>query len=206
MSTNTLKNAAIVCFVVAMGGLLLLGMVANREAPPYPGRVAASDGTILFTKADIIAGQDVYQRYGLMDHGSVWGHGSQRGTEFSALSLHNIGKRVQGFLAQAAYGRDYGDLTAEQRDLIDIRTRRMMKANRYNSNTDTLTLEAAQVAALNENEAYWEQTFRDGDARYGFLPLTIPTREERKQIGRFFFWDGRKAMLFAPGQQIDQLD
>ena len=33
MSTETLKKAAIVCFIIAMGGLLLGGVVANREAP-----------------------------------------------------------------------------------------------------------------------------------------------------------------------------
>ena len=87
MSTKTLKTAAIVCFIVAMGGLLLGGLFANREAPPYPGRVTAPNGSVLFTKADILAGQDVYQRYGLMDHGSVWGHGSQRGMEFSAIDI-----------------------------------------------------------------------------------------------------------------------
>jgi hypothetical protein len=40
MSTETLKKAAIVCFILAMGGLLLGGLVANREAPPYsPKRI-----------------------------------------------------------------------------------------------------------------------------------------------------------------------
>ena len=110
MSTNTLKRAAIICFVVAMGGLLLGGLFANRDAPPYPGRVVGPDGSTLFTKADILAGQDVYQRYGLMDHGSVWGHGSQRGMEFSAVTLHRIGEKVREEISNAAYGRAYASL------------------------------------------------------------------------------------------------
>ena len=199
MSTNTLKKAAIVCFIVAMGGLLVGGFFANREAPPYPDRVIDADGATLFTRADIIAGQDVFQRYGLMDHGSVWGHGSQRGMEFSAVTVHRIGERVQEHLAQAAFGRSYQDLTTEERDLIDIRTRRVMKANRYDSATRDLMLNAAQVAALNENETYWERTFREGDEGYGFLPLTIPTPEERKQISRFFFWAAWVATAARPG-------
>ncbi|NLT68372.1 MAG: nitric-oxide reductase large subunit, partial [Acidobacteria bacterium] len=88
MSTKTLKTAAIACFVLALGGILLGGLIANRDAPPYPGSVIGPDGETIFTKADIIAGQDVFQRYGLMDHGSIWGHGSQRGMEFSAVTLH----------------------------------------------------------------------------------------------------------------------
>src|SRR3990170_1567769 len=95
MTIERLKWAAIISFIVSLGGLLIGGMFANREAPPYPGKVAGPDGATLFTKSDILAGQDVYQRYGLMDHGSVWGHGSQRGMEFSAVTLHLMGETVR---------------------------------------------------------------------------------------------------------------
>jgi len=53
------------------------GLIAKKDLPPYPGKIVGSDGKLLFQSSDILAGQDVYQRYGLMDHGSVWGHGSR---------------------------------------------------------------------------------------------------------------------------------
>jgi nitric oxide reductase subunit B len=199
MSTKTLKTAAVVCFILAMGGLLLGGLFANREAPPYPGRITGPDGTVLFTKADILAGQDVYQRYGLMDHGSVWGHGSQRGMEFSAVTLHRMAQIVRDNISQAVYGRRYDALAAEERDLVDVRTRRLIKTNNYDPNSDTLRLNTGQIAALGDNEDFWERTFRDGDQGYGFLPGTIPTQEERKQIGRFFFWTAWVASTARPG-------
>jgi nitric oxide reductase subunit B len=199
MTTETLKKAAIVCFIIAMGGLLLGGLVANREVPPYPDRVLSPDGTVLFTGADILAGQDVYQRYGLMDHGSVWGHGSQRGMEFSAVTLHRVGEKVLEQFSFSEYGRTYEELAGEEKDLIDIRTRRSMKANNYDPAGDTLSLNAAQVAALEDNGEFWERTFRDGDAGYGFLPGQIPTKEERKQLGRFFFWTAWVASAARPG-------
>jgi nitric oxide reductase subunit B len=198
MSTKTLKTAAIVCFIVAMGGLLLGGMFANREAPPYPGRVTGPDGAVLFTKADILSGQDVYQRYGLMDHGSVWGHGSQRGMEFSAVTLHRIGEKVRERSTNAVYGRPYAQLNAEERDIIDVRTRRLMKTNTYDAESDTLRLGDGQAAALTDIANFWERTFKEGDARYGFLPGTIPSEEERKQIGRFFFWTAWVASAARP--------
>ncbi len=199
MSTKTLKTAAIVCFVIAMVGLLVGGLVANREAPPYPGRVSGPDGTPLFTRADIIDGQGVYQRYGLMDHGSVWGHGSQRGMEFSAVTLHRIGERVQDQISREAYGRNYSELSLEERDVVDIRMRRAMKANNYDAATDVLRLDPVQVSALTDIEEFWERTFRDGDKGYGFLAGTIPTPEERRQIGRFFFWAAWVASAVRPG-------
>ena len=188
MSTETLKRAAIICFIIALGGLLLGGLFANREAPPYPNQVLAPDQTVLFTKADILAGQDVYQRYGLMDHGSVWGHGSQRGMEFSAVTLHRMSEKVRDQLSISAYRRDYSLLSEEERDLIDIRTTRSIKANGFDPAEDTLRLDAPKVAALEDTVSFWEKTFRDGDSKYGFLPGQIPTQEERKQLGRFFFW------------------
>jgi len=84
MSTQSLKWAAIISFVVSMAVLIGGGLFAIEDLPPYPGKVVGPDGKILFQKPDLFAGQEVYQRYGLMDHGAVWGHGSQRGPEFSA--------------------------------------------------------------------------------------------------------------------------
>ncbi len=200
MSTQRLKVAAIISFVVALGGLLVGGFFANREAPPYPGTVTGPGGEVLFTKADILAGQDVYQRYGLMDHGSVWGHGSQRGMEFSAVTLHLTGETVREHLAREGFGRPYAELDGEAVDLVDLRTRRQMKANEYSAERDELRLTAAQVAALEANSRFWEKTFADGDKGYGFLPDTVPTAAERQQIGRFFFWTAWVASANRPGQ------
>jgi len=188
MSITKLKWAAIISFVLAMGGLLLGGHFANRQAPPYPGSVADTGGGILFTREDIIAGQDVYQRYGLMDHGSVWGHGSQRGMEFSAVSLHLIGESTREQLARDEFDRDYASLSQDQKDIIDLKTRKHLKTNRYDAGKDILTLTGAQAGALRKVQDFWEHTFRDGDKAYGFLPGQVPTAEERLQLGRFFFW------------------
>lgn len=200
MSIERLKAAAIVSFVIALGGLLLGGVFARREVPPYPGKVVAPDGTVLFTKQEILAGQDVYQRYGLMDHGSVWGHGSQRGMEFSAVTLHRIGEAVRNQLAQEGFGRPYRQLSGENRDLVDLRVRREMKSNNYDPATDTLRLTKAQATAVSQNELFWDQIFREGSRDYGFLPRTIPSDEERRQLSRFFFWTAWVAVTNRPGR------
>ena len=157
------------------------------------------DGKALFTRADIFAGQDVNQRYGLMDHGSVWGHGSQRGAEFSAVTLHAVGEAVRDQQAREGFGKAYGQLSREQADVVDVRTRRTMKANQHDRQTDVLRLSAGQVTGLKLILDRWERTFRDGDGDYGFLPGTVPTVEERLQIGRFFYWTAWVASAERPG-------
>lgn len=198
MSVERLKWAAIICFVVAMGGLLIGGLFANRQAPPYPGQVLAPTGETLFTKADILAGQDVYQRYGLMDHGSVWGHGSQRGMEFSAVTLRRLGDVTRAAIALEEFGRPYAELSPEQQQVADLRTAQHLKTNRYDPTRDALPLTAAQAQAVRENEQFWERVFGQGEQAYGFLPGQVPTVEERRQLSRFFFWTAWVAVTSRP--------
>ena len=139
MSLNTLKWAAILCFVVAMAVLLGGGIAMKKDLPPYPGKVIDTQGKVLMLKTDILAGQDVYQRFGLMDHGAVWGHGSQRVPEFSATSLHIMAEAVGDSLAKNDYGVAYQDLDDLQQGLIDVKTTHEIKPNRYDPATDALT-------------------------------------------------------------------
>jgi nitric oxide reductase subunit B len=199
MSLKTLKWAAILCFVVAMAVLLGGGIVMKKDLPPYPGKVVGPDGKVLFEKANIIAGQNVYQRYGLMDQGAVWGHGSQRGPEFSAASLNLIADAIGDFYARKDYGKSYKDLDALQTGLIDVKIAHETKTNRYDAATDTLTLTAAQVEGLNLVKQYWGKIFSEGMQRYGFLPDTIKEENQRLEISRFFFWTAWVASTLRPG-------
>lgn len=199
MSLERLKWVAIFSFLISLGALLVGGFLAKDRLPPYPGQVVGPDGQVLFRKADILAGQDVYQRYGLMDHGSVWGHGSQRGMEFSAVSLHRMGRVVSAALARQEYGKLPKELDPLQQKMLEIQTADELKENRYNPSTDTLTLTASQVDALRYLQEFWEKTFRDGENFYGFLPGTVATAQERLQIARFFFWTAWVAVANRPG-------
>ena len=97
MSTQALRNLAIATFIISMVILLTGGYLARSQVPPIPHHVVSGGKEITGHDA-IMRGQDVYQRYGLMDHGSVWGHGTLRGMDFSAHTLHCTGVLVKQFL------------------------------------------------------------------------------------------------------------
>ncbi|MFH1723298.1 MAG: cbb3-type cytochrome c oxidase subunit I [Elusimicrobiota bacterium] len=198
MSINKMKWAAIACFVIAMAGLLGGGAYMAGRVPPYPGQVIGAEGRVLFTGGDILAGQQVYQRYGLMDHGSVWGHGSQRGPEFSAATLHMVGETVRERIANRLYRQPYGQLEDSEKEIVDLRTRQTLRKNRYDADRDTLALAPDQAVGLQDVLAHWDRIFLEGDKRYGFLPGTVPTEKERLQIGRFFFWTAWAASTSRP--------
>jgi nitric oxide reductase subunit B len=172
-----------------MAILLVGGFFAKDRVPPIPDRVVQGE-TQLSGRDAILRGQSVYQRYGLMNHGSVWGHGSLRGMDFSADTLHLVGAHVRDFIAggdgnaSGAYER----LTPERRLEIAATAVREIRTNRYDASSDTLELTPAQAYSLEQIRAYWEQEFGPGDPRYGFLPNTVPSAEERRDVADFFFW------------------
>jgi nitric oxide reductase subunit B len=149
-------------------------------------------------------GQQVYQRYGLMNHGSIWGHGSLRGMDFSAYTLHGLAELMKAYYA--AGGRPNLDAytkipssPSRHLDELDLKVIREFRTNRYDSETRTLRLTPAQAFAAAQMRRYWDRTFVEGDPRYGFLPGTIPTAQERRDLADFFFWTAWAAGTGRPG-------
>ncbi len=200
MNLNSLKWACIICFFAAMAVLLFGGSKMKEGLPPYPEIVQGHGGNILFKKSDIIAGQGIYQRYGLMDHGAVWGHGSQRGPEFSAASLNIMAEAAGDYFAQKEYQTPYTNLTVMQKEIIDVKTKAEIKKNRYDASTGILTLSGVQEKALEKIQDHWNTIFKDGEKRYGFLPNTIKDEGQRLQVSRFFFWTAWVSSTLRPGE------
>jgi len=204
MGTQGLRNAAIVTFFVSMAVLFLGGYYAKDQVPPVPQKVA-SGGNVLTTGEAILRGQSVYQRYGLMDHGSVWGHGTLRGMDFSAHTLHCVGALVKQY--HRADGKPSADAfqtlpPKPRRDLDpqDAAVAKEIRTNAYDEATKTLELTPAQTYAFEQMRKYWEREFAHGDAKYGFLEETIPTAHERQDLADFFFWTAWAAGAKRPGQ------
>ena len=76
---------SVVLIMLAGFGVLIwiaVNTYTGHVGPPIPGRVVDAAGQTVFTGADIIAGQQVFLKYGLMENGSVWGHGAYLGPDF----------------------------------------------------------------------------------------------------------------------------
>lgn len=81
---SALATVVIASFVV----LLWMGQQINIHKPPIPERVQTIQGQVLFTKDDIVHGQQVWQSIGGQQIGSVWGHGSYVAPDWTADWLH----------------------------------------------------------------------------------------------------------------------
>lgn len=202
MVSNRLKYGALLAFVISMAVLLIGGLVGSGKLAPYFGRVLSPNGDELADKAAIYRGQSVYQKYGLMDHGSIWGHGTLRGMDFAAHSLNLIGRYMRDYYSQERYQTSYDNLNYEQKSVVDATVIREIKTNTYDQQVDTLKLSPAQNYTLSELQKYWDELFANGDPDYGFLPNTVKTSEERKDLATFLFWTAWVAGTNRPGTDM----
>ncbi|MGB7188669.1 MAG: hypothetical protein WBD10_00900, partial [Acidobacteriaceae bacterium] len=132
--------------IVLIIGFLIMGILAYytySDEPPIPATVKDSHGAVLFTRADIMAGQQVFLSNGLMEYGSIFGHGAYLGPDFTAEYLHRAA------LSSIDY---YGGPNS---DKARIQTVQDFKTNRYDETTKTLIFTDAQVHAFEQNVAYY---------------------------------------------------
>ena len=65
------RNAVILILILGFSVLIWVAVRSYKDAPPIPGNVAGTAGTTLFTRADILAGQQVFLKHGLMENGPI---------------------------------------------------------------------------------------------------------------------------------------
>src|SRR5450756_903329 len=128
---------------VALTGLgVLLWIALNTYTgdvgTPIPTRVVDMSGQTVFTGADIIAGQQVFQKHGLMENGTIWGHGAYLGPDFSAEYLHTLAEDIH------ASGE---------------RPQRLLKQNRYDPASGVLTFTAPEAESYHQQVAKWAAYF-----------------------------------------------
>src|SRR5688572_4307937 len=79
----------LIIFIISAAGVTMIGVHTYTEAPPIPGYVS-EERKLIFTKEDILEGQAVFQKYALMNYGSMFGDGANRGPDFTAEALHQL--------------------------------------------------------------------------------------------------------------------
>ena len=137
-------RSVMIVMAVGLTGLITITLLAYRNAPPIPARIVDASGTSLFTGEDISNGQALFLRYGLMNNGTIWGHGAYLGPDYSAEALHRIGENTAAELAQRQYGQPPAALTPMQMAAIRSEVAVTLKTNRYDAASDTLHLTAPE--------------------------------------------------------------
>ncbi len=202
MISGRLKALFVFSIVAAVLVTLVAGWYTWEAAPPYPGKVVGANGMVLTTGEQIRQGQTVWQKYGLMDTGSVWGHGTYRGNDYTATSLHLIGEYVRDYRARQKYAAGYAELDSGKKAALDREVIEEIKKNRFDEASDTLTLTDAQTHALEELREHWGRIFSQGDRETLIHAGTVKSEAERRQLADFFFWTAWAAGTLRPNKGL----
>ena len=105
--------------IVGLTILLYVAIKSYQNAPPIPKRIVDPQGNTLFTGADINAGQEIFLKYGLMEHGTLLGHGAYLGPDYSAEYLHSYAISLQNIAASEKYHLLYENLSGDEKASVN---------------------------------------------------------------------------------------
>jgi nitric oxide reductase subunit B len=194
------RNSVIIVLVIGFAVLIWMAVRAREDAPPIPEKVVGPYGETIFTREDILAGQEVFLRYGLMENGTIWGHGAYLGPDFSAEYLHTLAIDARGHLAKQSYQREWQDLTPAERAATEAEVQQSLKQNRYNHKTHTLIFTPSEVTSYQNQIRKWTDYFSQPNLNRGLLIKQVKDPEELQQLTAFFAWTAWASASNRPGK------
>ncbi|WP_064076884.1 nitric-oxide reductase large subunit [Prescottella equi] len=176
--------------LVMIFGFFVLGFLAYRtysDSMPKPVRVVDSSGEVVFDGNDITAGQELFLKRGLMQYGSIVGHGGYLGPDYTADYLRRSASTVREDLMREGVPDPNAAMLEE------------FRTNRYDENTGVLVLTDRQVKAFGEVQKHYATFFGPDADRNGLLPDAITDPGEIRQLTSFFAWTAWAAAAERPG-------
>jgi nitric oxide reductase subunit B len=183
-------QGAILTYLFGFTVLGILTYLTYAEQPPIPSRVESPNGGSIFTREDVLAGMNVFQEYGLMEYGTIYGHGAYLGPDFTADYLH---RSALDLIEQLR--RDGVDA-----DLARSRVAEELHQNRYDAGTDVLTWSDARADAHERLIAHYQEFFAANRSQGGAQAHWITDPEKVRQLTAFFGWTAWTATANRPGK------
>lgn len=182
-------QVGVLTFIVGFAVLIYLAHRIRTDHPPIPHEVRTPDGGVLFTVDDIMAGQDIFQKYGLMQLGTIFGHGAYLGPDFTAQYLHKASLAMVDF-----YGRP-GTPAPEAK----ARVQDELKRNAYAPQTGVLVYTSGQAHAFAELVSFYAGFFGDPSKQTGPKRVHITDPAEVRRLTAYFSWAAWVSTAMRPG-------
>src|SRR5678815_136724 len=131
----------LVIFTISIVGVTMIGVHTYSEAPPIPTYVNAKN-EVVFSKEDVLNGQSIFLRYALMEYGSMFGDGANRGPDYTAEALHQVAEEMNIYYQSQIKSYTHSDLIKKG---ISEQVKTEIKNNTYNETVNKVTLSDGQA-------------------------------------------------------------
>lgn len=174
-----------------------MGYILTQKHPPIPNYVSAKNETV-FSKEEVLKGQALFQKYALMEYGSMFGDGANRGPDYTAEALHYVSQYMNDYyLSRLKAGANSNLLKKGVAEQVKAE----IKSNHYSKDNNSVTLSDAQVFAIRELIKYYHQKFTNPSSSGAFKPDGyISDENEIRSLTAFFFWGSWVCGVERPGE------
>ena len=183
-------QVSILTFIFGFAVLGFLAAYLYAKRPPVPKQVVAADGAVLFTGKDIMTGQHLFEKYGLMQFGTLFGHGAYLGPDFTADYLHRASAAATGL-----YQRQ-----GAPRPIAQARVKREFKMNAYDPSTGTLTYTPGQTEGFRSLNNHYTDFFGPIRSQTGLRRPNLRDRRELHELTAYFSWAAWVSSTKRPGE------
>ncbi len=202
MNTKNWWQPLLFILIISVAGVGMIGFQTYNDAPPMTG-FSAPGGKVLMDQNTIEAGQEVFHKYALMEYGSFFGDGAQRGPDFTAEALHQITVFMQEYHEkefETQNGRAPSDM---ERQIITENIKSELKTNRYDESNNLVELTPAQAYALEKLKGYYIDHYIVNNDDPSFPPPGYFSSEsEVADLASFFFWGAWVCVAERPGEKF----
>lgn len=183
-------QASVLTFLLGFTGLGILAVIIYAERAPIPRHVVGPAGEQLFDREDIEAGQQIFQKYALMQHGTLYGHGAYLGPDFTAQYLHQAALDMTAF---------YGSQEPLGEPEVAARVVRELKRNAFDPSSEALVFSAGQAHAFETLAAFYADYFGPLEAQTGVKRPVIADRAEVRRLTSYLAWAAWTTTAARPG-------
>ncbi len=194
------KLGVLITVFVGFSLLIIIAVRAYKDAPPIPLKVVNARGETVFTRDDILAGQQVFLKYALMENGTIWGHGAYLGPDFSAAYLHSLALEVAETEARQIYGRSPAGLDRAQRDAVEAAVQHLLQTNRYNPQSQILVYSEPETTSYRRQIGEWAEYFAHPEKNGGLKTKYLDNDAELRELTAFFAWTAWASVAHRPGR------
>ncbi|HWQ92226.1 MAG TPA: nitric-oxide reductase large subunit [Clostridia bacterium] len=197
--------------LVIVGSLAVLGYYGwqiYQLAPPIPKRVVTTEGKVIFTREQVLNGQNVWQSFGGQEVGTVWGHGAYVAPDWSADWLHRELVWILDRWSETASGKPYAQLDLPTQASLRAKLKAEIRRNTYNPTTGDITISPIRAEAIAHVGQHYDALFgNDPDLAklrdaYAIPANSVRDPERRQALNAFFFWAAWACATDRPGLAI----